>query len=311
MLRAGHLALSFVGLALLPGCFVLFHDPEGGGGQSAGGTGGTLATTASASATSVTVSGGVGVSGSGAGGSSGNGGAAVLFDGMSGSVGFPSTNALTPTNGFTWELWFFADAPPTNPAVGRGQTIFGVMDGAPCEDIYVGFGSEVSPQNELTFVVDGNGGCGARDPDPARFVSAGGFSSGWHHVAAVADYMVTKQTLLYFDGVPMDAKKWSHVPVNRTMTVTAGQWSDGASTKAPFAGRIDELRVYDHALSAATILVHYASGKGTYGLSGDPGLIAGWHFDEGSGTTAGHFGGVGDGTLKLGASWAKGIVAIP
>ena len=69
---------------------------------------------------------------------------------------------------------------------------------------------------------------------------------------------------------------------------------------------MDELLVYNRALSPAEVLGLYNRGKGTYADAKARGLVAGYHFDEGRGTTVHDFSGHGnDGTLHGGVSWGS------
>jgi hypothetical protein len=75
-----------------------------------------------------------------------------------------------------------------------------------------------------------------------------------------------------------------------------------------FTGDIDEARIYTKALSTDEIAAHYNSGNGQYGQQ-EANLGAGWHFDEGSGTSASDYSGNGKtGTLTNGATWTAGKV---
>lgn len=309
-------ACALLGCApLLAACNAIFGiDPfvVYDGGETGGAAGG-----ASTSSSSASSSGGAVPDGGGSGGTGGSGGAkpppgqAIELDGIDDFVAFPDTSAFTPPTGFTWELWFRGTGLPTGDTVERAQTLLGAMDGAACEDIYLGFGSETSPALELAFVVDGLGACGARDGDPVRFVPPGGFVDGqWYHVAAVADYPLG-YIRLYLDGALVAEQQKSFTPVNRTVLIHAGHWSDGGPGIAHFAGRIDELRVYGAPLSAATIAEHYGAAAGTYGNAGEAAIASGWHFDEGTGTQVNSYVGGATGTCKNGAAWGPGIVPLP
>jgi hypothetical protein len=75
-------------------------------------------------------------------------------------------------------------------------------------------------------------------------------------------------------------------------------------------GTIDEVRVYNRALTGAEVLAHYNSGFGQYGFP-ESGLAAGWHFDEGSGTVANDYSGNNNqGTTYYGVTWVPGHVAV-
>jgi len=78
-----------------------------------------------------------------------------------------------------------------------------------------------------------------------------------------------------------------------------------------FNGTIDEVRIYNRSLSLAEVSTHYDDGIGQYGRP-ENGLVAGWHFDESSGTVAHDYSGnKNDGTICGTASWVAGIVPLP
>ena len=311
------------------------------GAAGAGGSGGSVAGTGGESGSSAGGSAGAGAGGEGAAGAAGAAGVAggagasgaagsdagadaamdapapmpgraLSFDGFDDEASAPDTDAFTAATGFSWELWIFPENVPTTSDVRRAQNLIGAMDGAPCEDIYLGFGSQFSQARELTFVVDGAGGCGARDQAPITYRPTGGFQDDtWYHVVGVVDY-AGDRVRLYVDGVEVNDRSHSGDPLGRAVIVRVGIWFDGGTPIAPFQGRIDELRFYDRPLTPTEITAHYASGQGEPGDPMENGLAAGWHLDEGSGTTATDYFSAGTTlTLANGVQWAEGIVPLP
>src|SRR5450432_624055 len=126
---------------------------------------------------------------------------------------------------------------------------------------------------------------------PIGYVPAGGFQNGhWYHVVAVRS-VAGNCVGLYVDGVSVASKTTSAGPIIRsTLAATIGRWTDGTHEWGHVQGLIDEARVYDRPLSAAEVRDHYNGGLGRYGAPSDSGLIAGWHFDESTGTTATDYG---------------------
>jgi hypothetical protein len=312
---AALVALRLAGLTL-SGCASLVGieewDPQGDAGESAA-ISTTSSMTSGATGSGAGSAGGGGSSSSSTGGGGSGGapvlGTAIVLDGVDDYVEFAPTSSFTPATGFTWELWFRADVVPTaDDGVGPVRVLFSAMDGQNCEDIFLGFGSLHSTADELTFTVDRDGDCQGQDLDPARI---GGFASDtWYHVAAVADYPMNK-TRLYVDGVLRDTRGQFGSPIARTLPINAGRWTNGTLDLGYFDGRIDELRVYSSPLSAATIAEHYNAGKGTYGDMLDPGIVSGWHFDEGANDTVFDFAAGANGTLNGGATWGTGHVPKP
>ncbi len=78
-------------------------------------------------------------------------------------------------------------------------------------------------------------------------------------------------------------------------------------------GALDETLVFDTALSPAEISQLYNGGNGTYGVGSLTGLVAGYHYDEGSGGVVHDFSGNGnDGKIVgPGISWGSGKVVEP
>ena len=119
----------------------------------------------------------------------------------------------------------------------------------------------------------------------------------WHHVAMTFDGSVMK---IYLDGL------------FRTSTTNSGNlqasagdvWIGKESAISPFKGTIDEMLVYDRALTESEVVQ-------IFGSTPDPGtggndLVSYWNFDENSGTVANDSKGTNNGTIT-GAAWAPGI----
>lgn len=117
-------------------------------------------------------------------------------------------------------------------------------------------------------------------PDLSVRIHGGTVNDGnWHQVVAVIDH-VQLLVRLYVDGqlsaeggLDILAPAGCGIGPMRTIGGTGG-W--------PFLfleGALDELRVYNRILSASEILAHYNGGVGQYGMI-EPGLVAGWHFDD-------------------------------
>jgi len=73
-----------------------------------------------------------------------------------------------------------------------------------------------------------------------------------------------------------------------------------------FNGLIDEVRIYNRALSGAEISTHYNSGNGQYGRP-ETGLMGLWHFDS----DANDYSENGNHGTVYGATYVDGIVSLP
>ena len=161
------------------------------------------------------------------------------------------------TNGFTWETWFNGNSfDNNNNTIALRNTIMGAIDAVQCEDIFLGFGAFVNaPQNSLSFVVDGIGQCAKRDNNPCYYKPTAGFvANTWYHVAGVRDY-VNNKTLLYLNGQLVDSKSNFNPPQTRNISTFLGKST--ASTDSGFAGKLDEIRVWNYPRNANDIQTNY------------------------------------------------------
>lgn len=130
----------------------------------------------------------------------------------------------------------------------------------------------------------------------------------WHHIVAVRD-SVAGEIRLHVDNVE------ANTPVSDGgYNVDGGDGAQlgigihGSWVSNFFVGSMDEARVYSKVLTTGEINTHYNGGAGQSG-SPETGLVGGWHFNEGSGTTVGDYSGNGyNGTFQVGDSWDAGKV---
>ncbi|RLJ10179.1 MAG: hypothetical protein DRP15_00895, partial [Candidatus Aenigmatarchaeota archaeon] len=114
----------------------------------------------------------------------------------------------------------------------------------------------------------------------------------WIHVVAVYN---GSDSSVYKNGVDVtewgtEDNDWATSSVHLLVGRESADWEGG------FNGRIDEVRIYNRALSAEEIRYHYNRG----------GPVAHWRFDEGSGSTVyDSTSNNNDGTIN-GASWVTG-----
>jgi len=115
----------------------------------------------------------------------------------------------------------------------------------------------------------------------------------WTHLAGIYD-AGAGQLKLYVNGaLQQTVTKGSPWNANGNLQIGRGKWNGAAADY--FAGLIDEVRTFDHALTDAEI-------SSSYHLSDD--LVASYGFDDGSGTTANDA--VGGHTLTLAGGAAFG-----
>jgi uncharacterized repeat protein (TIGR01451 family) len=178
-------------------------------------------------------------------------GQAFSFDGLSGYAGIPQTANLNPGNQVTIEFWMKPDA--ANPLSN--------YQGLVTSDFY---GIEVS--DGINFVVSTDGGAtfaetkaanGGQGPLPA--------AGQWHHVAGTYD---GSKLQLYVDGLPA-GNSLSHSGTISPMLAASFMafGSEDGRTTCPacigtryFHGLIDEVGIYNRALSPAEIAAIYGAG---------------------------------------------------
>lgn len=191
----------------------------------------------------------------------GNQNSAYSFNGIDNYInyGINSFAIGNANSGHTWSMWIKPLSVPTGLSNAIGQTLFVVADQTPCEDVYLGFGSEYSPQNRMAFVVDGQGLCGERDRTPVNSVK-NILNGQWYYITAVMDYQ-NKLQELYINGVLESSKISTAVPLSGDRVITLGKWFDGGMMKSYFKGAIDDVRIYNYALSESEVRELYNIGK--------------------------------------------------
>ena len=123
---------------------------------------------------------------------------------------------------------------------------------------------------------------------------------GWHHVAGVYD---GTDLLLFVDGVLDAITAVGSIAIDTTADLRIGE--NYALGNSYFAGTLDEVRIYDRALSDAEVM--QLSDQRTGDLAS--GLLGHWNLDEGTGTTAGDSSVNGyTGTVLGTATWGTGQV---
>jgi hypothetical protein len=123
----------------------------------------------------------------------------------------------------------------------------------------------------------------------------------WHYYAATVDYL--NRLELYVDAVSSVATTTFVGNMdNGAKEMQIGRRGDGNF----FVGTIDEVRIYNRALSAGEITRLYNLTKPKIKAASDNGLVGYWSFDEGLGTKAGDMSGRGNNGNITGASWVDG-----
>lgn len=86
-------------------------------------------------------------------------------------------------------------------------------------------------------------------------ISSAGLANGWHHVAAVFTNGSVSSNQLYIDGVLQTLSQQRSTPLNSLAvvqsTLQVGGWTNNTGYR--FSGRLDELKVYNGALSSTEV----------------------------------------------------------
>jgi hypothetical protein len=205
----------------------------------------------------------------------GSQGTALQFDGVDDYVDCGSDNSLHPTDRTT-ELWVKLNTLP-----GAGELAMLLDYGGTSYEYYI----QVD-EDGVVFVGIEGGTAPDSFSSGATTLSAG----KWYHI--VLTHTSAKLGTLYIDSVYIDSETWASALDSSGTSLTIGstgstRWLDGL---------IDEVRIYNRALSEEEVRYHYNRG----------GPVAHWTFDEGNGTTTfdgtnnNNDGTLGDGTCSPG-----------
>jgi Concanavalin A-like lectin/glucanases superfamily len=163
---------------------------------------------------------------------------AYSFNGSDASILLNNTSTLNFTDGFTLATWVHFTSSNTDKQI-VAKHICGNMSG-----YFLGAGTLGGPSNVFEFYVN-------NDP---RLYTAETYNDGqWHLVVGVYDGMTQ---YLYVDGVLTDSQAKTYTNSNTT-NITIGSATDCGY----FSGSIDDVRIYNRALSAAEIQELYTGGS--------------------------------------------------
>jgi hypothetical protein len=196
----------------------------------------------------------------------------LALDGATGYAEVAASPDLNITGDWTVEAWFKDDDPAGFNHDFRQILMKGDRNANPEAPYFI-----LVATNNITAGVRTGGTDYALSWD---LVNLGLDPAAWHHVAVTfrADLNVLN---LWLDGkhiayltVP------AHSTVGNTLPLEIGR--NGPATGKYWLGKLDDVRIWNVARQGTDITATYR----TQLTSPQPGLVANWHFDEGSGTTA-------------------------
>jgi uncharacterized repeat protein (TIGR01451 family) len=177
-------------------------------------------------------------------------GQAFSFDGMNDFVNIGNDASLRPTR-ITVDFWMKSAAP--------GANAYLLAKGAEgCSYASYSFNTASDPEGDLFFDVFTSVTGFVRSPQaPAALV----FDGNWHHIAGTFDGSFVR---IYVDG----AQQGAGTPATGNLTygltthnrLTLGRF-DGPACVLSYQGLLDEIEIFDHALTGAQIQAIYQSGS--------------------------------------------------
>jgi hypothetical protein len=180
-------------------------------------------------------------------------GQALKFDGVDDYVSVPDAASLDLPGALTLEFWLYAKTPQTNP---YEQRI--IAKGGDYGTYVINY--------VLTIRSSGSGLAGKvefayTNPDGTfhSVTSNTAISPNtWTHFAVTLDS--SNAAAMYINGILDKTASLTASPLANDKILTIGAWWEG-TYKQFFNGLIDEVRVYNRALTAAEIYEHYKSGR--------------------------------------------------
>jgi hypothetical protein len=244
----------------------------------------------------------------------GNGktGSALYFDGINDGIQISDNPVLYPQNG-SWTMMVWAkplDSDQNNLFVGK------IQNSSPYEQWAFGICGdfECSTDGQQLVATMVQNGTSYRNVLTTSDISDG----NWHHYAIVADSNANN-IYTFVDGALVSNSQdfgGSWPTVNNTDPLTFAEYAGGAN----YSGPLDEVRIYNRALSPSEIqqlyewapgpVAHYKFDEDIWGrtlASLNNGLLGHWQMDETSGTNVPDISGNGNnGTTYCSPSWSTG-----
>jgi hypothetical protein len=213
-------------------------------------------------------------------------GKALSFDGSSQHVDIGAPSDLELYDSFTLSAWV------------RNTSSVGGRDFVLSKDTSTGSrGFGIGDENNK-FYLEVNGGQQILNTGPDISNTA-----GWHHITVTKSGM---SWTAYVDGASI-----GNITITNPTPNSGAHWYISGRQYGGFfngyQGQIDDVRIYNRALSGAEVATLYGVGQTTHTNSTTLGLVGHWTLDEGSGSVANDSSGQGNtGTLNNSPAWVAG-----
>ena len=221
---------------------------------------------------------------------------ALQFDGVSSKVTVAPSSTINNLTAFTYAAWIY----PTGAGNSGKGRLFAKETSVGFDDVY--FMVNTVDINNPYIEANINNTAGA------SFTSQSALGSlplnGWSHVAVIYTDAGDRKLHLYLNGSEVTYQTQNALTGTLRTTANTLLIGNRVAGDRAFTGTIDEVRLYNRALSASEVAALFNSA---------PPLppVALWHFDEGSGQTASDASG-NNNTGTLGASgnpaWVAGRI---
>lgn len=158
-------------------------------------------------------------------------GKCIRLNGVNQTISFGNGNTFFPLPSLSISMWFKSEG--TTPTTGTGPSLFGFT---------YGMGMRVEATRIRFYADDGTAARWINSPDNYDFYN----DNQWHHVVATVE---PSRRDIYIDGVHVGSSNHSWPGITRWPT---NGWHIGRDTNNSmyfFKGYIDDVRLYDHALS--------------------------------------------------------------
>ncbi len=222
---------------------------------------------------------------------------ALSFNGSNDYILLPTTTDfnIPSGGGFTASAWV-----KTTDSYGPIIALRSTLSSDAIAGLYIGYNGVNNNAGHVSPLMRYNSNSGRKEFGATAAINDG----NWHHVAMVID-QDNDLFITYIDGTPYNIAQTINGALDFQDHISIGaelEWitanDSGANTDKRFLeGTIDDVRIYQRALTASEISTLYSIAPGCSEITTDN-LVAQWKLDETTGTTATDSVGSNDGTYN-------------